>query len=288
MARGRTFNGLIQIAASAFAILASAVGCSTPDRGPASLPPCLQAPGLNSTLMFGDDEPFCPIDFKAQERDIAILNKHISELDQRYKSANAEGDPSAESSLYFGFQRKYQFSKKKKPFSALSKHEVFALFDYIEWGYQTFNRALWSEQSNNPLERGEIRLLTSALNKLPSYRGRVYRGEIDPFVQEDMNDLNDRIASLIPGQPYLFKGFMSTTLAKNAQGKAYRENRVIVYEVKSKHGKNVAPLSSRLEENEILFRPGTWFQVLDLRKIPKKRSDRYPLDYQWYVKLEEL
>lgn len=261
--------------------------CTTPERGPASLHPCLQAPGLGTTIMLSE-ESFCPLGYKADKKDQGILDKHIQELDRKHK-VSARSDEYAGTSHYTGFMTKYRWAQKAgKPFAGLTKQEMFSLHEYIEWGHQNFNRALWSEFSNNELERAEIRLLTSALNRLPSYRGQVFRGELDSQVTEDLLELDKRISSLIPGQPYFFKGFLGAALPKSKASNPFQDKRVIVYEIKSKSGKLIAPLASRPGAEEVLFRPGTWFQVVDVKKIPKARTGAYALDFQWLVQLEEI
>lgn len=284
-------------------LLASACA-NTAVRQPASAPitRCEQA-GRPAWVQLGE-EKLCGHVPSARQADADHLAAWIKQL-QKELGADKNGQlpedaecDGAKCSLYSGAQTKYQLAQKMgPPWSALTFHEVFSLLNYAEWGYQSYNKALWSGQAD-PQEAASIRSTINALLKLPARPGTTYRGEIEVHMEEDLAQIPTRILALQPpggslerpllGHKFFFKGFSSTTLGTNEGSRNYITGRGISFEVEGKSGRYIAPLSSREGEEEVLFPPGTWFEVTSIKKVSRKKTEDYPLDFQWRVKLREL
>lgn len=271
-------------------------------RQPTSASTCEQA-GLPAWVQLGK-EKFCGLAPSARKADARSLDTWIKQLQKELNTDkngqlpdDAECD-GAKCSLYSGAQTKYQLAQKMgPPWNNLTFHEVFALVNYSEWGYQSYNKALWSGQVD-AREAASIRSTNDALLKLPARAGITYRGEIEVHMEEDIAQIPKRILALQPpggslehpitGHKFFFKGFGSTTLGTNEGSRNYITGRGISFEIEGKSGRYIAPLSTREGEQEVLFPPGIWFEVTSIKKAPRQKTEDYPLDFQWQVKLREL
>jgi hypothetical protein len=281
-------------------LLFTACASSAPyPRQPASLPGCEQA-GLSAWLKL-NEEAFCPKKPAAQPADHAALAQWMAEMAEKFGPVDENGllpeDSECDGAicgLYSGYQTRHARARKSGgDFAHLSLADVATIVNYAEWGYQGYNSALWSGKAD-PKTAGEIRLLNDALLRLPARPGTTYRVEIDVRRDVERAEINGRIRNLlppgasldkpVPGHRYLFKGFMSTALTKFPG----HEEHAISIEVESKSGRYIAPLSTREFEEEVLLPAGTWFEVVAIRKVPRKKTKAYPLDHQWQVKLREL
>lgn len=260
---------------------------------------CEQA-SLPAWIEFNSDK-LCLRAPSARPEDHAAATKLMAELAKEYGPVNKDGEfdeegdcSGARCGLYSGYERKYAMAQKRRDaFRKLTKTDMLALVNYTEWGYQGYNSALWAGRGDET-DAGQIRLASDALLKLPARPGTTYRVEIDARREEERNDIERRIRRLLPdgatldkpraGQRYFFKGFMSTALTKFAS----HENHAISLEIAGKSGRYIAPLSTREDEEEVLFPAGTWFEVTSIKKVPRKKTEDYPLDFQWRVKLREL
>lgn len=114
-----------------------------------------------------------------------------------------------------------------------------------------------------------VRMITSALNKLPDFNGTVYRGSrtgtrFSPEQLEKMYKVGKTIEE---------KGFTSTSYEKDS-----KFDGDVQYEIKSRTGKNIENFSNYPSEKEVLFRPGTQFKVTGFEKT----KDGYK------IKMEEV
>ncbi|MDO3651212.1 ADP-ribosyltransferase [Nocardia mangyaensis] len=133
----------------------------------------------------------------------------------------------------------------------LTDKDLDALGSYTGGGYRDINRAL-RDGNVRPDQQDRIDNINSALNKLPSKEGTMYRGtDLSPEV----------LASYKEGEVVTEKAFTSTS---SDPGRAFPGN--TRFTVESKTGKDVAPYSTAeqngMVENEVLFRSGTKFHVV--------------------------
>jgi hypothetical protein len=193
----------------------------------------------------------------------------------------------------------------------LSVEEIAAIKDYSDSSYESLNYTLWHRQlPSSVIHLNDLKLLISALNKLPKVVGIVKRS--DNFTtplpstvprKDDMRFgsaqvVEARIAHLRElnhtGKPLVVPAFWS---ASKAVGPDLRERlRVessILMEVESKSAVSVAAFSTRPEEEEVIFKPGTQFDVISVETVeprarqPKAGSDFVAPYIQVRVKLRE-
>jgi hypothetical protein len=140
----------------------------------------------------------------------------------------------------------YGTGDKLKGFEDLDVAEVNAIKGYTASEYVALNRGL-----RTPAEQGKYESykeeLNAALDKIPDYKGEVHRGATLP---EDVLQLH-QIGSIVT-----YSGFTSTSVAHGFGG----AERIIIY---STHGKYIDAISSCHGEEEVLFKAGTKFKVLD-------------------------
>lgn len=95
--------------------------------------------------------------------------------------------------------------------------------------------------------------LNQTLDKLPNTKGDVFRGI-------SVNDPSGFANSLKNAGSFKFDSFTSTTTSKSKAKEFTTKNKSVIFEIKSKTGKNVAKLSSQKDEDEVLFKAGTRFK----------------------------
>ena len=95
------------------------------------------------------------------------------------------------------------------------------------------------------------KVMNSALDKLESYKGNVYRGA--DLSSEIINKYKKAAET---GEPYTENYYLSTS--KNEDTIFDRNT---FYEIKSKNGKQIEKLSFFSEEKEVLFKEGTKFKI---------------------------
>ena len=98
--------------------------------------------------------------------------------------------------------------------------------------------------------------MNSALDKLESYKGTVYRGS-----DLSLEVINKYKKAAETGEPYTENYYLSTS--KNEDTIFDRNT---FYEIKSKNGKQIEELSLFSEEKEVLFKEGTKFKENFTRK----------------------
>jgi hypothetical protein len=171
-------------------------------------------------------------------------------------------------------------------FPSLKKEEIAAVYLYGD-GKLNYNwvRALRSgEVKEIQKYEAEIKVLSSALNKLPPYKGTVSRKAA--LLAKDLKRYQ-------PGDTIIESGFTSTTfdrydpteLVTPMRGSNPKLNSVI-FKIKSKTGKSIQELT-RYNENEVLFPPGTKFKVVSrntqILKVRPVHKDAEKFDWPYEV-----
>ena len=174
---------------------------------------------------------------------------------------------------YQKLQPRIATEKVLAPFRALSSDELFALVDYTDGAYHMVNDCRrspdgkvepdpYQPELTADLAKTEGALITSALGKLPKFRGEVFRGEVygDEMIADGaVERVEKKFDSLRPGTTYTDPGFMSTTRDGESM---YPTRSLLVYHIQSRSGARIDPISSREGEQEVLFRPDTEFKVV--------------------------
>lgn len=143
----------------------------------------------------------------------------------------------------------------------LTQAERDALLDYTGDAYGNLNGGLRAGGPLWPSSLNDLNAnLTSALDKLPDYDGRSYRGvHLPPEVLD----------SMVPGGTHTDPGFVSSStdfsVAENRR-EAGDSNALITIDGRS--GSDVSDLSSNPGEAEILFGSGTTFDVVSKTQNP--------------------
>lgn len=121
----------------------------------------------------------------------------------------------------------------------------------------------------------------AALEKMPQYNGTVFSGisfdtmKLDQYIKEMK-------ACLSSGTPYVNKAFMSSTTTID-RTEIFGDNLMLV--IKSKHGADVKAISHYASEDEIVFRAGSRFKVLN---VYQETTRKYGFGRGWVVELEEI
>ncbi|MEO8607568.1 MAG: hypothetical protein ABI690_06790 [Chloroflexota bacterium] len=163
----------------------------------------------------------------------------------------------------------------------LTKEEKQAIVIYSGGKYKQINAearaAMTTKSAAAPLAPGvrpsseasyqrEMELTVSGLNKLPKYQGKLYRGLATPpagfaaYAQEGAVTGDLGFSSATPAITAVYE-FLK--LQYNTPGN-------IIYVIQSKTGSNILSVTFNPQEGEILFRPGTRFQI---NKIWKHTPD---------------
>ena len=132
---------------------------------------------------------------------------------------------------------------------ALSEAEQAAIRDYTDKGYERMNHQLRDHELTAPMAR-KVATLIAALDRLPPFRGDVYRGTTipDPRVLEKYRAVGSEVVE---------DAFVSSS---RSALKMYIGN--VFFLIESKQGRDISRWSANPEEEEVLFRPGTRFKVL--------------------------
>ena len=147
-----------------------------------------------------------------------------------------------------------RFRSSQTPDHGLTEAEKVAIYEYTtdEQFIAAFN-GLLREAPHVAMDMhgGFIATLSAALNKLPSHTGRVWRGS-GLLPQAVMDKLIQKGTIYSPGY------FWSTASDKRGL-KGYPEE--IVFDIQSRIGKNVARMSAKEKDYEVLFPLGAAFRV---------------------------
>ncbi len=138
------------------------------------------------------------------------------------------------------------------------------IYKYSDDGYKQTNKTLLNSKGNNFDDFGI--LLNNAIAKLSNYRGIVYR-KVYLTVSEFDSYLNAFIyQTAIQEYP-----FVSTSKSIRVgilwQGLTYLKPNCL-FVIYSKTGKEIELMSKFTDEKEVLFKPNTQFNILDISRIP--------------------
>jgi len=141
----------------------------------------------------------------------------------------------------------------------LTIDELAAIMLYtMEWGasepsiYMILNATLRSEDRHKIKPWfSYLKLILTALHKLPSYEGTVWRR-----LSLNMNKM------YLKGQTITWWGFSSTTRQMEVLESQGQHGAQTVFSIQCKHGKEIRKYSHYQNEDEIILMPGTHFEVL--------------------------
>jgi len=157
----------------------------------------------------------------------------------------------------------------------LFEEEQVAIFHFAGGGFRDVNRALHKGDLQGLSKHVMFtKVLSSALNKLPPFVGRAYRVGNLPNHQpvrllkpgQDPNKIDpEHLAQFKVGGVIDYPGFMSTSLLNFDQlailGYKCSEAK---YTIHSKFGREITSFSPSAQEREILFVPGSKFNIKKL------------------------
>lgn len=133
---------------------------------------------------------------------------------------------------------------------SLSDDELRALNQYLSSDSYKINDKLRRMQQLTEEEQFFIQKLDEALDKMPEYRGTVYRS-ISDF---GIDDVDIFVAAYEAGRKKIYLAYTS------ASRSVYDESFPIQYVIESRHGRDITKYNPK--EQEILFKRGTKFRVL--------------------------
>jgi hypothetical protein len=141
--------------------------------------------------------------------------------------------------------------------SSLTWDDRSALTHYTGLGYEDLNEALRSD-ALDASQHARVAALNAALEKLPPYQGPVIRGtNLSPEVLEEYR----------PGEIIREDAFLSTTTdTAVARSEAFAGN--VEFTILSSTGRDISSVSMFPEEQEVLFRSGTFFYVVSKELDP--------------------
>lgn len=121
----------------------------------------------------------------------------------------------------------------------------------------------------------------AALEKMPRYNGTVFSG-----INFDSMMLDKYVAEMkscmATGKPFVNKAFMSSTTDITTTS-IFGDNVMLV--IKSKKGVDVKAISHYASEDEIVFRAGSNFKVLN---VYQETTQKYGFGKGWVIELEEI
>lgn len=142
----------------------------------------------------------------------------------------------------------------------LSIYDKVLIYKYSLDGYEALNETLRAGK-----EHPMASLLNEALDKLPDYRGFVFRGAIlSTFTKEDYKRKLEQKMHLEEA------GFLSTSLSRNIANQFNRSD--TLFKIYSFHGKSIEQysfhgISNPFNEKEVLFRNNTRFDIIDIEEM---------------------
>lgn len=203
-------------------------------------------------------------------REAALKDKVAPAIRKAMREARAKGEVKPHYIAYQKANRDYTddlkgVTARRAPRRGMVDQLLVAMYSYTRVGFMPLNSRLRSGDPNKIASVAAFRdTLNDALDKLPDRPGVTRRGTNLPA---------DVLARYQPGQVVTELGFTST-------GKPFNGNEL--FKIHGKHGKLVQPYSAHPSEEEVLFRSGTKFVVLDRRTVQVEGST------QIRIALEEI
>ena len=145
-------------------------------------------------------------------------------------------------------------------------------YDVLNSELRAYNNLLLEKEKFPNMNIGELskdiledrNTLNKALDKLPNYRNNVYRG----LKFDNTKDYNDFINSLEVGQTTSRATFTSTSVDREvALSFATADDYGALLKIKSKEGKWLNGLSDIVDEEEVLFKTDSLFEVKKIKTI---------------------
>ena len=210
------------------------------------------------------DQPFTmgslkaqyPGDFGRPEQDIhcrccalqrarwALGEKELEQLKRREKYLGLD-----QAKDFEGFQEKYLKARKDSGMMDLSEAEQDAISRYTSSESYTLNEKLRSGEALTKQEQEWVKNLDSALDKLPSYQGTVYRSVSDMGIEDVDAFVNaHHVGGVFSSPAYVSSGTV-----------VYDESFPIQYVIQSNNGKDLRVYNP--DESEILFGRNTGFRI---------------------------
>ena len=151
------------------------------------------------------------------------------------------------------FHKSKEFKDVFKKIQRFDSNDGHAMYDYTSDGYISINNALRSGTlSQNIKKRVDaiIKAMSKSSRGVKVFKGVVYRGTELPANVKD---------ALQPGSTYSDPAFLSTSSRPDGAFKGFDD--MILFQIESKSGVNIARQSHKKGEDEILFRPNTLFRI---------------------------
>lgn len=147
------------------------------------------------------------------------------------------------------WKKKYVDTLAPEPIIKLSENEQHAINSYISSEAYTWNDKLRRGLKFTKDEKKQIQSLDSALQKMPTYQGTLYRSVSDFGI----TDVQEFIAEYKPGMEISFPEFLSSST------EVYDDSFPIQYVITSKTGRDIRKFNS--QEREILFERDSIFYI---------------------------
>ena len=169
---------------------------------------------------------------------------------QRDLFKDREGaNPLEDNPKFEEWKKKYVDTPAPEPIINLSGDEQHAINSYISSEAYTWNDKLRRGLKFTKEEKKQIQSLDSALQKMPTYQGILYRSVSDFGI----TDVQEFIAEYKPGMEISFPEFLSSST------EVYDDSFPIQYVITSKTGRDIRKFNS--QEREILFERDSIFYI---------------------------
>lgn len=156
---------------------------------------------------------------------------------------------------------------EKKPTPKLHPEELMAIEYYTNEGTDPLNKAVLGNSDCVNAVGIVAKNLVSALNRLPPFTGTSY----------SMQSVSAATLAneLVVGKTYTRPIFMSTSTDEAGAYFFYNAQNInVLFEVRGKSGRELAGISAFETEREVLFKPGSQFKIVEVRKEKKFEDGR--------------
>ena len=175
---------------------------------------------------------------------VAVISKSLEQIGEELHEWAMGGDNPA--------LDKWLYPERENGMINLTDQEQYALNAYISSTSYTINAALRNQTPLTPDQIEIIRGLDSALDRMPVYKGTVYRS----LDTTEIDDVGAFLDNLLAQEIVTSHAYMSTGT------EVYDPSFPIQYVIQSKTGRDIRGYNP--EEHEILFKRDTVFKVLKI------------------------